>query len=84
MYQVIARKYRPKTFDDLIGQEHVQKTLTNAIESNRLAHGYIYRWPATRLTDSGIDAALTRFAWPGYRLVRRWLGRETGPPPSEH
>ena len=32
MYQVIARKYRPQTFDELIGQEHVQKTLTNAIE----------------------------------------------------
>src|SRR5438270_6361591 len=42
MYQVIARKYRPQTFDDLIGQEHVQKTLANAIESNRLAHGYIF------------------------------------------
>jgi DNA polymerase-3 subunit gamma/tau len=42
MYQVIARKYRPQTFDELIGQEHVQKTLTNAIESNRLAHGYIF------------------------------------------
>jgi lipid A 4'-phosphatase len=49
-----------------------------------LAHGLIYRWPATRMTESGIDAALTRFAWPGYRLVRRWLGHETGPPPSEH
>src|SRR5689334_16295894 len=42
MYQVIARKYRPQTFSELIGQEHVQKTLTNAIESNRLAHGYIF------------------------------------------
>lgn len=42
MYQVIARKYRPQTFDALIGQEHVQKTLTNAIETNRLAHGYIF------------------------------------------
>ncbi len=41
-YQVIARKYRPQTFSELIGQEHVQKTLTNAIESNRLAHGYIF------------------------------------------
>jgi lipid A 4'-phosphatase len=38
-----------------------------------LVHGYIYRWPATRLSDAGIDAALTRFAWPGYRLVRRLL-----------
>src|SRR3954462_1824360 len=42
MYQVIARKYRPQNFNELIGQEHVQKTLTNAIKSNRLAHGYIF------------------------------------------
>ena len=42
MYQVIARKYRPQNFDELIGQEHVQKTLTNAIESKRIAHGYIF------------------------------------------
>ena len=42
MYQVIARKYRPQNFDELIGQEHVQKTLTNAIESHRIAHGYIF------------------------------------------
>ena len=42
MYQVIARKYRPQNFSELIGQQHVQKTLTNAIESGRLAHGYIF------------------------------------------
>ena len=42
MYQVIARKYRPQNFGELIGQEHVQKTLTNAIASNRIAHGYIF------------------------------------------
>jgi DNA polymerase III subunit gamma/tau len=42
MYQVIARKYRPQNFGELIGQEHVQKTLTNAIESGRIAHGYIF------------------------------------------
>jgi DNA polymerase-3 subunit gamma/tau len=42
MYQVIARKYRPRGFDELIGQEHVQKTLSNAIASNRIAHGYIF------------------------------------------
>jgi DNA polymerase-3 subunit gamma/tau len=42
MYQVIARKYRPQSFAELIGQEHVQKTLQNAIESNRIAHGYIF------------------------------------------
>jgi DNA polymerase-3 subunit gamma/tau len=42
MYQVIARKYRPQSFSELIGQEHVQKTLTNAIDSKRIAHGYIF------------------------------------------
>lgn len=47
-----------------------------------LAYALIYRWPGTRLSDEAIDAALTRLAWPGYRLRRRWLGRETGPVPS--
>ncbi len=42
MYQVIARKYRPQTFGELIGQEHVKTTLENAISSHRLAHGYIF------------------------------------------
>jgi DNA polymerase-3 subunit gamma/tau len=42
MYQVIARKYRPQTFGDLIGQEPVRTTLENAIRSGRLAHGYIF------------------------------------------
>jgi lipid A 4'-phosphatase len=47
-----------------------------------LAHGYIYRWPRTRLSDEAIDAALTRLAWPGYRLSQRLFGREAGPAPS--
>ena len=44
-----------------------------------LAFGLIYRWSATRLTDAQVDAALTRFAWPGYRLTQRWRGRDVGP-----
>jgi lipid A 4'-phosphatase len=47
-----------------------------------LAHGLIYRWPKTRLSDEQIDAALTRLFWPSYRLRQRWLGQETGPAPS--
>jgi membrane-associated PAP2 superfamily phosphatase len=47
-----------------------------------LAHGYIYRWPRTKLSDEAVDAALTRIAWPGYRLMQRWRGREMGPAPS--
>src|SRR5689334_6864362 len=42
MYQVIARKYRPQTFAELISQEHVRTTLENAISQNRIAHGYIF------------------------------------------
>src|SRR5690348_15359181 len=42
MYQVIARKYRPQTFADLISQEHVKTTLENAISQQRIAHGYIF------------------------------------------
>ncbi len=42
MYQVIARKYRPHTFAELIGQEHVRTTLENAIAQKRIAHGYIF------------------------------------------
>ena len=41
-YQVLARKYRPQRFSDVIGQEHVTRTLTNAIEQGRIAHGYIF------------------------------------------
>jgi len=41
-YQVIARKWRPQTFKDLVGQEHVTETLANAIRNNRVAHAYIF------------------------------------------
>jgi lipid A 4'-phosphatase len=47
-----------------------------------LAYGYIYRWASTRLSDASIDAALTRWAWPNYRRVQRWRGRDVGPAPS--
>ena len=41
-YQVIARKWRPQTFADLVGQAHVTETLQNAIRNNRVAHAYIF------------------------------------------
>jgi DNA polymerase III subunit gamma/tau len=41
-YQVLARKYRPQKFSDVIGQEHVTRTLQNAISQERIAHGYIF------------------------------------------
>jgi DNA polymerase-3 subunit gamma/tau len=41
-YQVLARKYRPQRFADVAGQDHVTHTLMNALEQNRIAHGYIF------------------------------------------
>src|SRR5262249_18800150 len=41
-YQVLARKYRPQRSSEVIGQEHVTRTLRNAIEQQRIAHGYIF------------------------------------------
>lgn len=44
-YQVIARKYRPRTFEEVVGQPHVIKALTNAIELNRLGHAFLFVGP---------------------------------------
>src|SRR3954470_5647694 len=44
-YQVIARKYRPQRFSDVVGQEHVSQTLSNAIAQSRIAHAYLFVGP---------------------------------------
>jgi DNA polymerase-3 subunit gamma/tau len=44
-YQVIARKYRPQRFADVVGQEHVTQTLANAIGQSRIAHAYLFCGP---------------------------------------
>lgn len=44
-YQVLARKWRPKTFSDMIGQEHITKTIQNALVRNKLAHAYLFVGP---------------------------------------
>jgi DNA polymerase-3 subunit gamma/tau len=41
-YEVLARKWRPQIFEDVIGQEHVTQTLINAFKSDRLAHAYLF------------------------------------------
>jgi len=41
-YQVLARKYRPKSFQTLVGQEHVVRALTHALEQQRLHHAYLF------------------------------------------
>ncbi len=44
-YIVLARKYRPQTFEDLVGQEHISELLTKAIQSSRIAHAYLFCGP---------------------------------------
>ncbi|MDI6798042.1 MAG: AAA family ATPase, partial [Desulfatibacillaceae bacterium] len=44
-YIVLARKYRPQTFDDVVAQSHVTQTLKNAISSNRVAHALLFSGP---------------------------------------
>ena len=44
-YEVIARRWRPKQFDEIVGQEHIVRTLKNAILNNRIAHGYLFVGP---------------------------------------
>jgi DNA polymerase III subunit gamma/tau len=63
-YQVIARKWRPQTFADLVGQEHVTKTLTSAIKNDRVAHAYIFsgargvgKTTAARILAKGLNCA---------------------------
>lgn len=44
-YEVLARKWRPLTFDDVVGQEHISRTLKMAVESNRISHAYLFSGP---------------------------------------
>jgi DNA polymerase III subunit gamma/tau len=69
-YTVFALKWRPKDFDEIIGQDHVVKTLKNAIEKNRLAHAYLFAGPR------GVGKTSTA------RILAKALNCKEGPTPS--
>jgi len=69
-YTVLARKYRPQTFEELVGQEHVAKTLSNAIESERVAHAFLFTGVR------GVGKTTTA------RLLAKALCCEKGPTPT--
>lgn len=69
-YTVLARKYRPQTFADLVGQEHVSRTLGNAITSSRVAHAFLFTGAR------GVGKTTTA------RLLAKALNCESGPTPN--
>ena len=69
-YLVLARKWRPQTFDDMTGQEHVVRTVANAIKQDRVAHAYLFCGPR------GVGKTTAA------RLLAKALNCEQGPTPS--
>src|SRR5437868_7113598 len=70
VYTVVARRYRPQQFDELIGQEHVAGALKNALQSGRVAHAYLF----TGARGVGKTSAA--------RILAKALNCEKGPTPT--
>ena len=69
-YTVLARRYRPQTFADLVGQEPVARALTNALKGNRVAHAYLFTGAR------GVGKTSTA------RILAKALNCVHGPPPT--
>jgi len=76
-YEVLARKWRPQVFEDVIGQEHITQTLVNAIRTGRLAHAYIFGGPR------GVGkTSVARIFCQGHQLYRGRTGNTLQPMPE--
>ena len=69
-YQVLARKWRPQVFEDVVGQGHITRTLQNAITSGRLAHAFLFSGPR------GVGKTTTA------RILAKALNCAEGPTPT--
>ena len=51
MAEALYRKYRPQIFEDVVGQEHIERTIKNAIEQDKVSHAYLFTGPARHRQD---------------------------------
>ena len=51
MAEALYRKYRPQIFEDVVGQEHIERTIKNAIEQDKVSHAYLFTRPARHGQD---------------------------------
>ena len=72
--QALYRKWRPRTFDEVVGQGHVTRTLRNALSAGRISHAYIFTGP--RGTGKTSMARLLAKAVNGWQHLPRFSGRE--------
>jgi DNA polymerase-3 subunit gamma/tau len=88
-YQVLARKYRPQRFADVAGQDHVTRTLMNALSQNRIAHGYIFsghrsigKTTIARILAMALNCRTEVGATEGETPARRKSRAKTAPRPN--
>ena len=69
MAEALYRKYRPQIFEDVVGQEHIERTIKNAIAQDKVSHAYLFTGPR------GTGKTTTARLWP-----RRFCARRGRPP----